>query len=123
MTTYDNLPVYKATYDLLLQLFRLCINMERDFKFTIGETLKKEVVGLIMNVYRANCRLDKLELLKNARENVEVIRLLFRLIYDLKHISMKEFISVSDKIELVSENGMFDPEGVVCADETSALQI
>jgi hypothetical protein len=26
-------------------------------------------------------------------------------------------------IELVSENGMFDPEGVVCADEISSLQI
>ena len=56
MATYDNLPVYKKTYDVLIQLFRITQNMERDYKFTIGENLKKEVIELIMNVYRANCR-------------------------------------------------------------------
>ena len=41
MATYDHLPVYKKTYDLLLQLFRLSQNMERDYRYTIGENLKK----------------------------------------------------------------------------------
>jgi len=59
MATYDNLPVYKKTYDVLIQLFRISQNMERDYKFTIGENLKKEVIELIMNVYRANCRTEK----------------------------------------------------------------
>ena len=35
MATYDNLPVYKKTYDLLVSLFRIGQNMERDYKFTI----------------------------------------------------------------------------------------
>ena len=49
MATYDHLPVYKKTYDLLLQLFRLSQNMERDYRYTIGENLKKEVIELQAN--------------------------------------------------------------------------
>jgi hypothetical protein len=105
MATYDNLPVYKQTYDLLLQLFRVCQNMERDYKFTLGENLKKEVITLIINVYRANCRenKEKLLLLQSGRENVEVVRLLLRLLQDLKQIGLKEFISANEKLESVSK--------------------
>jgi len=52
MATYNHLPVYKKTYDLLLQLFRLSQNMERDYRYTIGENLKKEVIEMMMSVYR-----------------------------------------------------------------------
>lgn len=105
MATYDNLPVYKQSYDLLLQLYRVCQNMERDYKHTIGENLKKELVALIVNVYRANCREDKEKstILRNARENVEVARLLLRLLQDLKQIGLKEFIAANEKLESVSK--------------------
>ena len=103
MATYDNLPVYKKTYDLLIQLFRIGQNMERDYKFTIGENLKKEVIELIMNVYRANSRTEKTPLIEAARENTEVVRLLLRLLQDMKQISLNEFVSVNEKIEDISK--------------------
>lgn len=37
MVIYDQLPVYKAVYDLLIQLFEITKKMERNYKFTIGE--------------------------------------------------------------------------------------
>ena len=103
MATYDNLPVYKKTYDLLIQLFRISQNMERDYKFTIGENLKKEVIELIMNVYRANCRTEKTPLIEAARENTEVVRLLLRLLQDMKQIGLNEFVSANEKVEDVSK--------------------
>lgn len=105
--TYDNLPVYKKTYDLLVTLFRICGNMERDYKFTIAENLKKEVIELIMNVYRSNCRTEKLPLLEKARENIEVVRLLLRLLNDLKQIALKDFVSVNETIEDISKQLSF----------------
>jgi len=105
MATYDNLPVYKQTYDLLLQLYQLSQNMERDYRYTIGENLKKELITLIANVYRANSREDKDKcfIIQSARENAEVIRLLLRLLQDLKQIGLKEFIAANEKLESVSK--------------------
>jgi hypothetical protein len=59
MATCDNLPVYKASYDLLLLLFRYSKNRDRDYRHTLGETIKQELVALMTNVYRANCRVPK----------------------------------------------------------------
>jgi hypothetical protein len=103
MASYDNLPVYKKTYDLLVELFSVCRNMDRDFKFTIGEKLKTEVVELLMNVYRANCRVKRAPLIEAARENTEVVRLMFRLLQDLKQVTLEQFISVNEKIEEISK--------------------
>jgi len=103
MATYDNLPVYKVSYDLLVQLFRLCRNMQRDYRYTLGESIKNELIALMLNVYRANCREQKRDLIVQARENVEVVRLLLRLLQELKQISIPEFASANEKIESVSK--------------------
>ena len=55
--TYDNLPVYKVSYDLLLQLFRFCRNMQRDYRYTLGESIKNELVSLMLNIHRPQLRL------------------------------------------------------------------
>jgi len=103
MATYDNLPVYKTSYDLFLELFRACQNMERDYKFTIGENLKKEVIELIKNVYRANSRHEKSEPLAAGRENAEVIRLLLRILRDLKQVKTETLVSLNEKLESISK--------------------
>jgi hypothetical protein len=103
MATYDNLPVYKACYDLLLLLFRESRNMQRDYRFTLGESMKKELITLMLNVYRANCVEQKKALLMSARENLEVTRLLLRLSNDLKQISTREFALSNLLIESISK--------------------
>lgn len=103
MAIYDNLPVYKTSYDLLLRLFSVCQNMERDYKFTLVESIKKELVELIVNVYRANSRENKLLLITAARENVEVARLELRLLHDLKQLKLETFVDLSEKLESISK--------------------
>jgi len=48
MATYDHLPVYKASYDLLLLLFQFTKEFNREYKYTIGEAIKKETVEMIV---------------------------------------------------------------------------
>lgn len=103
MATYDHLPVYKVCYDLLLLLFRVCGTMQRDYRFTLGESMKKELTELMVNVYRANCRQQKKLLLSQARENLEVVRLLLRLSMDLKLVPLKSFAVSNEKIESISK--------------------
>ncbi len=102
MAQYDELPVYKACYDLLLEIFRFTKEFGREYKYTVGESLKKETLKLITQIFRANSRKDKWEALQSARENIEVIRLFLRLVKDLKQINLKKFVFINKKIENVS---------------------
>ena len=99
MATYDNLPVYKASYDFLVEIFQFSKNFSKEYKYTVGEKLKNETLEMIMNIYRANSREQKKELLHAARENIEVIRLLLRLVKDLRQISLNKFVVINEKIE------------------------
>ena len=54
MAYYDELPVYKASYDLLLEIFRFAKDFTKEYKYTVGESLKKETLELITLIYRAN---------------------------------------------------------------------
>ena len=103
MGTYNELPVYKATYDLLLGIFQFTKDFSKEYKYTVGESLKKETIELIMLIYRANSRPDKQSVLQTARENIEVIRLLIRLMHDLHQISLQKFVTVNQHVENVSK--------------------
>lgn len=93
----------KASYDLLLEIFRFTKEFKREFKYTVGESLKKETLELITYIYRANSKKDKLETLQLAREKIEVIRLFIRLMKDLHQISLRRFVQVNKQIENVSK--------------------
>jgi hypothetical protein len=41
MGTYNELPVYKATYDLLLGMFQFTKDFSKGYKYTVGESLKE----------------------------------------------------------------------------------
>ena len=103
MATYDQLPVYKAGFDFLLGVYDMCKNMERDYKFSIGEDLKKDVKRLLKNVYHANRVTDKLNFILAARENVEDIRLDLRVLRELGKIQPNTFVDMNVKLEDISK--------------------
>jgi hypothetical protein len=99
------LPVYKASYDLLLFSFQAIKDMKKDYKYTVGEKLKNEIMNMIMNIYWANKTKDKklkIKKIEKAQEEVEVVRILFRLLHDLREIKLRKFTEVNLKIEDVS---------------------
>lgn len=103
MATYDNLPVYKASYDLLQELTLFRKQLNREYKYTLGERIINETVEMIIGVFKANVSMAKKELILKSREHLEIVRLLLRLLKDLKQISLKRFVAINAKIELVSK--------------------
>ena len=103
MAQYNELPVYKATYDLLLGIFAFTKDFGKEYKYTVGESLKKETIDLLTLIYRANSRTDKAEVLQTAREQIEVIRLLIRLMKDMKQINLEKFVKINETVENVSK--------------------
>ena len=104
MATYDLLPVYKTSYDFLLQVFQFSRTFAREYKYTIGQELKNETMKLILSIYRANSSVEKrYMLLEEARITLETIRLLLRLTRDLKQIALDPFVSMNAQIESISK--------------------
>jgi len=103
MALYSELPVYKATYDLLLGIFRFTKDFSKEYKYTVGESLKKETIELLTLIYRANAKRDKNDVLQEARERIEVIRLFIRLMKDMQQISIKQFVQINELVEKVSK--------------------
>jgi len=103
LAQYNELPVYKATYDLLLAIFQFTKEFSREYKYTVGESLKKETIELLTLIYRANTRHQKTDVLQIAREQIEVIRLLIRVMKDMKQINMAKFVKINQSVENVSK--------------------
>lgn len=104
MVNYDGLPVYKSSYDVLLQIFELVKRFEREYKFSLGESIKTECIKLITYIYRANSSQEKRkEYLKEARESLEVLRLYLRLAKDLKILTLEIFLKIQIPLESTSK--------------------
>ena len=104
MATYDNLPVYKESYSLLVELFRFTKNFTREYKYTLGESIKNETVTMITHIYRANCvKKGRSIHIQSARESVELVRLFVRLLHDLHQVDLDTFIMLNMKLESVSK--------------------
>jgi hypothetical protein len=103
MAMYDELPVYKSTYDLLIAIFKFSRGFSKEYKYTVGETLKKETIELLVLIYRANSRYDKQAVLQTAREQIELIRLMIRLMKDMRQITLEQFVAINIVVETVSK--------------------
>ncbi len=60
-------------------------------------------IELLTLIYRANVKRDKQEVLQEARERIEVIRLFIRLMKDMQQISVKQFVQINEVVENVSK--------------------
>lgn len=90
MALYQHLPIFKTSYDLLLLLFQLTKKFPREFKYTIGEELKKLCLSLVVGIYDANSSTDKLLVIKDLRRKLEMIKILMRIVKDLHIISLPQ---------------------------------
>ena len=103
MAIYDNLQVFKDTYDLLLSFIRTSTNLHRDFRYTIGQELKKELMDLCISIYQANGSHEKDFFINEGRKKMVVVKLNFRILHDTHQISTRQFAMFADKAETISK--------------------
>lgn len=99
---YD-LIVYKNSYDLLLLLYNLSSNFSKEYKYSLGEKIKDEILELLVDIYRANnCFENRLANIKIALNRIERITIYTRILKDLKQINLKKFVLLNEKIEIIN---------------------
>ena len=90
MALYYDLPVFKDVYKMTLRIFELTSNFSREYKYTLGQDLKRDCILLVRSIYRANKCKDKVFYLEQFLDSFEVVKLEVRLCTDLKFISIKQ---------------------------------
>jgi hypothetical protein len=90
MALYYDLPVYKDVYSLILKIFEYTRDFPREYKYTLGQDLKRDGIVLVRSIYRANKARDKTEHLEAFLDDFEILKLEVRLCVDLKILPMKK---------------------------------
>lgn len=92
MAIYTNLPLYKASYALMLEVNRLLPNVPRDCRYTIGQDLRRQLMDIILYIYRANRSWQKVEHINKMRETLLEAQVNIRLMCDMKYISENQYL-------------------------------
>ena len=54
MALYYDLPVFKDVYKLTLLIYSLTKDFSKEYKYTLEQDLKRDVMVLMRSIYRAN---------------------------------------------------------------------
>ncbi len=90
MALHYELPVYKDTYNLCMLIFQYTKDFPREYKYTLGQDMKRDVLSLMRSIYRANKHRDKKAHLEAFLEDFELLKLEVRLCADMKLLTIKK---------------------------------
>ena len=68
----------------------------REYKYTLGQKIKDELIELVVAIYRANSATDKEQHIRSILERVQAIQLMMRLSHDLRILSRRHYAALSE---------------------------
>jgi len=95
MALYYDLPVFKDVYKLILLIFEYTKDFPKEYKYTLGQDLKRDGINLVRSIYRANKAQNKKEYLEAFLDDFELLKLEVRLCVDMKMITIKKKAEIS----------------------------
>jgi len=90
MALYYDLNVFKDVYRSILKMFEDTQGFPREYKYTLGQDMKRDAIVLVRSIYRANKARSKTEDLEAFLDDVEILKLEVRLCADMKILSIKK---------------------------------
>jgi len=103
MALYNDLPVYKDVYKLILGIFGFTSTFPREYKYTLGQDMKRDAMQLVRSIYRANRSREKQQYLEEFLDNFELIKLEIRVCVDLRILSIKKQAELSVLLESIGK--------------------
>jgi hypothetical protein len=96
MAQYQHLPIYKKTYDVLLRVMTATNDFPREYKYTLGQKIKDELIELVVTIYRANSSKDKIYHIQLILERIQAIQLMIRLCHDMRIMSRGNYVALAE---------------------------
>ena len=103
MAIYTNLPVYKASYSLMLEVNKLMPNLPRDCRYSMGQEIRQKIMEIIVLIYRANRTREKVAVISKMRETLLEVQVYIRLMSDLKYISERKYVQLIEQTTSMSK--------------------
>ena len=103
MALHFELPVYKDTYQLVLKIFECTKDFSKEYKYTIGQDMKRDALQLLRSIYRANKAKNKKEHLDAFLDDFELLKVEIRLCVDLKVMPIKRQAALSELMERIGK--------------------
>ena len=100
------LPVFRLVYDLLFRLFHDCAKMGKDYRYTLGEDIKRNLLRIEVLIYRANaCREagEKVDYLREALDRLLEVKIYVRILHDSKQLSLKRYTLLCEQMVAVEQ--------------------
>lgn len=96
MVLYNQLPIYRDSYRLLLEIYQITNKFPRDFKYTLGQDMKKSSLELFKELYNANTFTEnRKEYIDKFLSSFELLKIEMRLCVDLQILSVNKLAQLS----------------------------
>lgn len=103
MAVYTELKVYEECYRLFLQLVITVSRMRRDYRYSLGEQVKRSAMDMLVLIFKANKSHDKSKYLSEAREKLVEVQVMLRVFNDTRQMSDKQFAMFMEMTVSVSK--------------------
>ena len=103
MVLHTELPVYKDTYQLILKIFEITKEFSKEYKYTLGQDMKRDALQLIRSIYRANKHKNRAEHLEVFLDELELLKLEIRLCVDMKLLPIRKQAQFSELLDRIGK--------------------
>lgn len=103
MAIYTNLPIYKASYSLMLDVNMMMPNLPRDCRYSLGQEIRQKIMEIIVLIYRANRTKKKVFIISKMRETLLEVQVYIRLMNDMKYISERKYTQLIEQTTSMSK--------------------
>ena len=83
MELYYDLLVYRDTYKLILKIFECTKDFSKEYKYTLGQDMKRDALQLVRSIYRANKSNNQKEHLETFMDDFELLKLKMEVINNI----------------------------------------
>jgi len=90
-------------YKLILLIFEYTKDFPKEYKYTLGQDLKRDGISLVRSIYRANKSKNKVEYLESFLDDFELLKLEIRLCVDMKILSVKKHSKISNLMDNIGK--------------------
>jgi hypothetical protein len=84
---------------MVLKIFEYTKDFPKEYKYTLGQDMKRDGIQLVRSIFRANKAKDKREYLETFLDDFEVLKLEIRLCVDMKILSIKKQAELSQMMK------------------------